>query len=156
MRHLTHSLRPHAGDSYVIEANAAGRDSAPGTSRVTVRDQVHGARYGEVLLVTGRLNRIEATVYNTLGLNDCPDDLWRALDAEAIKKALSGAGRDPQWAPLLSDGHDLIADPGERDLRLWRAADAAAGDCALPMTSLLAVSPPALHRATGRRTTVYG
>jgi haloalkane dehalogenase len=53
---------------------------------LTVREQVHGARYGEVLLVTGRLNHIEASVYNTLGLNDCPDDLWQALDAEAIKK----------------------------------------------------------------------
>src|SRR4051812_3515455 len=70
-----------------IKTNAADRDPAPGTAPLTVRDQVHGARYGEVLLVTGRLTRIEATVYNTLGLNDCPDDLWRALNAEAIKKA---------------------------------------------------------------------
>jgi hypothetical protein len=51
-----------------------------------MREQVHGTRYGEVLLVTGHLNHIEATVYNTLGLNDCPDDLWKALDAESIKK----------------------------------------------------------------------
>src|SRR4051794_18908722 len=56
------------------------------TSNVTMREQMHGARYGEVLLVKGRLNHIEATVYNTLGLNDCPDDLWQALDPDAIKK----------------------------------------------------------------------
>jgi haloalkane dehalogenase len=53
---------------------------------------MHGARYGEVLLVTGRLNRIEATVYNTLGLNDSPDDLWQALDTEAIKKTYRARG----------------------------------------------------------------
>src|SRR3954465_3278843 len=53
---------------------------------VARREQMHGARYGEVLLVTGRLNHIEATVYNTLGLSDCPDDLWRTLDPDAIKK----------------------------------------------------------------------
>jgi hypothetical protein len=28
---------------------------------------------------------MEAAVYNTLGLNDCPDDLWRQLDPERIK-----------------------------------------------------------------------
>ena len=33
---------------------------------VALREQMHGARYGEVLLITGRLNHIEATVYNTL------------------------------------------------------------------------------------------
>ena len=47
---------------------------------------LHGARYGEVLLVKGHLNHIEATVYNTLGLNDCPDTLWNKLDADEIKK----------------------------------------------------------------------
>lgn len=57
------------------------------SSHVAMREQMHGARYGEVLLVKGRLNHIEATVYNTLGLNDCPDDLWYALDPDAIKKA---------------------------------------------------------------------
>ena len=49
--------------------------------------QMHNTRYGEVLLVTGHLGHIEASVYNTLGLNDCPDDLWKTLDAEEIKKA---------------------------------------------------------------------
>jgi len=48
------------------EANAAGKKPASTTSRFTLREQLHGARYGEVLFVTGRLNRIEATVYNTL------------------------------------------------------------------------------------------
>lgn len=45
---------------------------------------VFGKRYGEVLL--GRLGESgpEATVYNTFPLNDCPDDLWSRLDAQAI------------------------------------------------------------------------
>jgi len=49
MQHLANSLRPHAGGLMSIEANAAGSDSAPGTSHVAVRNQLHGARYGEVL-----------------------------------------------------------------------------------------------------------
>ena len=48
---------------------------------------IHGRRYGEVLLVTGGLTHLAATVYNTLGLNDCPQDLWAQLDAEAIQRA---------------------------------------------------------------------
>ena len=73
---------------------------------------MHGARYGEVLLVTGRLNRIEATVYNTLGLSDCPDDLWQALDTEAIKKAYRARAvilNGPRY--FLMDKVS-IADPG--------------------------------------------
>jgi hypothetical protein len=47
---------------------------------------MHGARYGEVLLVSNRWLRFEASVYNTIGLNDCPDELWKELDARQIKK----------------------------------------------------------------------
>ena len=95
-----------------VEANATGSDPAPGTPRVTRREQLHGARYGEVLLVRGRLNRIEATVYNTLGLNDCPDDLWQALDAEAIKKAHHARAAILNGPRYFLMDSIAIADPG--------------------------------------------
>ncbi len=95
------------------ETTADRVDPNSDASRITLREGMHGARYGEVLLVTGRLNRIEATVYNTLGLSDCPDDLWRALDPEAIK-------RDYRARAVILNGprHFLmdkvaIADPGQ-------------------------------------------
>lgn len=47
---------------------------------------VFGKRYGEVLLVRMGAAGPEATVYNSFPLNDCPADLWDALDAEAIAK----------------------------------------------------------------------
>ena len=43
-----------------------------------------GKRYGEVLLVTPGEAGPQATVYNSFPLNDCPADLWSALDAQAI------------------------------------------------------------------------
>ncbi|WP_428339356.1 hypothetical protein [Mycobacterium sp.] len=43
-----------------------------------------GKRYGEVLLVTPGEVGPQAAVYNTFGLNDCPADLWSALDAKTI------------------------------------------------------------------------
>jgi haloalkane dehalogenase len=138
------------------EVHATGGDSVPSTSRLTVREQVHGARYGEVLLVTGRLNRIEASVYNTLGLNDCPDDLWQALDAEAIKKAYRARAvilNGPRY--FLMDTI-AIADPGEAifmfgDLQMRRLATVR-----MPPTALLGgLNRPTYTEHVVRRTTVY-
>jgi len=47
---------------------------------------VFGKRYGEVLLVRMTSTGPAATVYNTFPLNDCPAELWDALDAEAIAR----------------------------------------------------------------------
>jgi len=43
-----------------------------------------GKRYGEVLLVTPGEAGLQASVYNSYPLNDCPAELWSALDAKAI------------------------------------------------------------------------
>ncbi|EUA42148.1 hypothetical protein I553_6008 [Mycobacterium xenopi 4042] len=45
---------------------------------------VFGKRYGEVLLVTPGEAGPQATVYNSFPLNDCPAELWSALDPQAI------------------------------------------------------------------------
>ena len=138
------------------EANATGGNPAPTTSRFVLREQLHGARYGEVLLVTGRLNRIEATVYNTLGLNECPDNVWRALDTEAIKKAYRARAvilNGPRY--FLMDKIS-IADPGEEifdfgGLRMRRLATVP-----LPLRALLGGlrRHPYIEQPV-RRTTVY-
>jgi hypothetical protein len=43
-----------------------------------------GKRYGEVLLLQMGEAGPQATVYNSFPLNDCPAELWSALDAQAI------------------------------------------------------------------------
>jgi hypothetical protein len=43
-----------------------------------------GKRYGEVLLVTPGDAGPTATVYNSFPLNECPAELWSALDPQAI------------------------------------------------------------------------
>jgi hypothetical protein len=43
-----------------------------------------GKRYGEVLLVTPGEAGPQAAVYNSFPLNDCPDELWSALDPQTI------------------------------------------------------------------------
>jgi hypothetical protein len=49
------------------------------------RDNMRGARYGEIILVKGGLFSLTGKVYNTLGLNDCPEKEWRALSPASIK-----------------------------------------------------------------------
>jgi len=49
-------------------------------------DHMRGVRYGEVLAVYLRDTGLEAEVYGTQMLNDCPQELWERLDADAIAK----------------------------------------------------------------------
>lgn len=53
---------------------------------------VFGKRYGEVLLIRMAQSGPEATVYNTFPLNDCPADLWDALDSAAIAQENGAVG----------------------------------------------------------------
>jgi hypothetical protein len=50
------------------------------------KDSVRGSRYCEIIVVTGNLPKLTATVYNSFGCNDCPSELWKKLDANKIKK----------------------------------------------------------------------
>jgi hypothetical protein len=60
--------------------------SAPESDRAVGKHvlDIAGKRYGEVLLVTPGEAGPQATVYNSFPLNDCPAELWSALDAHAI------------------------------------------------------------------------
>ena len=57
----------------------------------TLVTDLSGKRYGEVLLVTPGEAGPQATVYNSFPLNDCPAELWSALDPHAIAKENSAA-----------------------------------------------------------------
>jgi hypothetical protein len=45
---------------------------------------LHDARYCEVLELRGTIPDAEVLVWNTIGLNDCPEAQWEALDAAAL------------------------------------------------------------------------
>jgi hypothetical protein len=57
-------------------------DAARETPRLI--DDVRGIRYGEVIAVFARDGHFEAEVFGTQFLNDCPPDLWDALDPAVI------------------------------------------------------------------------
>ena len=56
------------------------------TSPQRLIDHMRGVRYGEVLAVFLRDTGLEAEVYGTQMLNDCPQELWETLNAEEIAK----------------------------------------------------------------------
>ncbi|MFD7440137.1 hypothetical protein [Streptomyces sp. NPDC059909] len=46
---------------------------------------LRNARYGEILLISpDEGGALKAAVYNTLGLNDCPPERWKALDPRSL------------------------------------------------------------------------
>jgi hypothetical protein len=50
-------------------------------------NSVRNTRYCEVLpVVLNKDGKLVASVYNTLGLNACPEEVWETLDTAAIKK----------------------------------------------------------------------
>jgi len=49
-------------------------------------DRMRGVRYGEVLAMFLRDSGLEAEVYGTQMLNDCPQELWDTLNADEIAK----------------------------------------------------------------------
>lgn len=51
-------------------------------------DNMRGVRYGEVLSIYLRDTGLEAEVYGTQMLNDCPEELWSTLVAEDIAKEM--------------------------------------------------------------------
>ena len=77
---------------------------------VTMVGDVFAKRYGEVLLVHAGESGPEATVYNTFPLNDCPAELWDALDANAI-----ASENDAMAALLNGPRYWLMSAIGKRD-----------------------------------------
>ena len=66
-----------------VGASAVGTlTNADGWPRV---EGLRGKRYCEVLLLRIIEGRLNAVVWNSFGLNDCPDAAWKALDPAAIK-----------------------------------------------------------------------
>ena len=79
---------------------------------------MRGVRYGEVLAVYLRENGLEAEVFGTQLINDCPQELWETLDAptvaaemEAIMVKLNG----PRYWTL--DGFGTKLQPMEPIMR---------------------------------------
>jgi hypothetical protein len=93
-----------SGCSSSAESSEGGKPttSAPGVSHDRSTDTttppapsapadgstLHGVRYCEILAVTGSGGSETAEVWNTMGLNDCPQTAWDAIDLDAVQGQL--------------------------------------------------------------------
>ncbi len=55
--------------------------------KVTLQN-MRGQRYAEIFVI----KETGLEVYNTAGLNDCPDELWNGIDPEKIKQEFGAVG----------------------------------------------------------------
>ena len=69
---------------------AAGAIAAAETGKPVIEgnviEGVRNARYCEIIPIVRDGVHLVATVYNTLGLNDCPADVWAAITEDSMKK----------------------------------------------------------------------
>lgn len=124
------------------DAEAAGGDPAttstavaePPAASTPDMDSLRGVRYCEVLLLRRGDTGFSAEVWNTMGMSDCPDDQWAALDAKAIaaeRGAVLALLNGPRYWTLDSIETDLRKGAPETtfgQIGMFQAATVALGD----------------------------
>jgi hypothetical protein len=105
-------------------------------------ENLSGKRYGEVLLVMPGEAGPQATVYNSYPLNDLPDELWSALDAQTIATENGAA------AALLNGPRYWLMNSIEKVSQAPRMVKNFGGiDMLLQATVLLSAMDPAPYTA---------
>src|SRR5262249_43001602 len=101
-------------------ASVALARTGSGQTTIEIARHVFGRRYCELLLVHKHGNGIAAEVYNTYGLNKCPEAAWKAIDTVAVARAngaLVALRNGPRfWAMTTIEKHQqgrpLVKDLG--------------------------------------------
>jgi len=81
---------------------------------LTLHDHIRGFRYCEILVVNGSMTDLVATVYNTLGVNDCPAKQWSAIDPSVLKEQLNAKAVEmngPRYFLMDKIGQSNVAPP---------------------------------------------
>jgi hypothetical protein len=101
---------------------------------------MRGVRYGEVLAVFARDDALEAEVYGTQMLNDCPQELWEKLDPTVIAEELGALFvklNGPRYWAIDGIGRKVeVVEPILRDfggIAMRRIATVALGDAPAPI-----------------------
>lgn len=79
-----------APDASVDADATVGTDAALGGDAAV--ESIRGNRYCEVLVAFLEAGSVEAQVWGTQGLNDCPESAWATVDADAVRDAFGATG----------------------------------------------------------------
>ncbi len=141
-----------------VPATTAPDTTAPGSTapppRFTYPDGIRDVRYCEVVLLKADSDGLYAEVWNTMGLSECPQDQWEALDTAAIAAeygAATALANGPRyWTLDRIDATVRLTAPvttfGSIEMFLGATVDLGAG---LPSTA------PYTQRPVARDTVFY-
>jgi hypothetical protein len=117
--------------------------------------EIRGARYCEILLAHASPPTVHVDVWNTFGLNDCPDAAWSAVDAAAVAKA-EGATmailNGPRYWTIDEFVVASLIDPTPKTL--GGIAMRHAGSIDLPVSEASGTQAPYTQHTIQRHTTV--
>lgn len=113
-----------------------------------------GGRYCEILVGNLSGTTVNIKVYSTVGLNDCPDAEWSALDESALKSSLGASAvvlNGPRYWTIDSAAGSALQDPtivafGDIEMRQ-------AGAIALPIMAASTVKKPYTTHTIQRKST---
>ncbi len=132
-------------------SSTAASPDATVAPTVDAAPDLRGARYCEILLGTIASAMVEIKVYNTVGLNDCPDAAWSAIDSAAIK-ADTGADvvilNGPSYWMINSAAGSTLIDPTVRALGGIEMRQA--GAIAIPLAEIATAQQPYTPRTIMR------
>ena len=125
--------------------------AAPATAKPNITKGMYGDRYCEYLAIKGQSPKFTADVWNTYGLNDCPDERWRASDPNALASELGAVGvvlNGPRY--WLIERASIELEAGQGEVRTFSSG--------LDMRFIASVKVPVVNgvpsRAPYRETTV--
>lgn len=72
----------------VVAAVATFAFTSNASAELQTAEDLHDARYCEILELTGTIPNAKVTVWNTVGLSNCPSAWWEAFDATALAEEL--------------------------------------------------------------------
>jgi hypothetical protein len=81
----------------LLSSACGGSESAPGTGgggsggTGTAPAEIRGERYCEILAAFVEGSNVRIDVYNTFGLNDCPEAAWSAVDPSKVQAQLGAS-----------------------------------------------------------------
>jgi hypothetical protein len=89
------------------DSSAAASDSGR-VSQGGLRDY----RYCEILVVHGTGDSIIGDVYNTIGLNDCPQSQWESIDPDSLRRALHASAIVMNGPRYMAMDSNSVGTPG--------------------------------------------
>lgn len=103
------ALSARAGLALLVAATVVGAGAAASAKPVAGSD-LHDARYCEILELRGAIPDATVTVWNTIGLNECPPEWWEGLDPAAI------AAERGDTAVILNGPRRFLMDAATADI----------------------------------------